>query len=119
MIAERMSATYSGTLPDTFPFDRTSLGWADSVRNVLHNHVNGNEVLFFDCIRKSRRGDSWRRRDAVRVQSVMALRGPAAHYSPARFDLSLFTERVDGWTMLYRGGELLSSAEIETHLANM
>ena len=75
--AQRAGLTYMGAaLPGNFPMSKTSVYWG-SVSNAVAGDRSGKELLIFDCRLGEGRGS--------RSQTVVAVRGPAESFGPARF----------------------------------
>lgn len=109
--ARRHGLIYIGSdLPLNFPLPSAVLGRVTSISNAVKGKMRSGEFVFFDC-----RVGSGKHSHVV---SVFATRGDSGGFGPERFDLSLTTERVEGWTVLYRDAGILTVEELEALVAS-
>jgi hypothetical protein len=109
--AQANGLTYiGGALPGSFPLSETSVHWTGSVRNAVVGDKSGKELVIFDCGMGSGK--------AKYSQTVVAIRGPADCFGPARFGPDLTTECVREWTLLSRPQRLMPVEEINAVLSD-
>jgi hypothetical protein len=96
--------------PGSFPLSETSVHWTGSVRNAVVGDKSGKELVIFDCGMGSGK--------AKYSQTVVAIRGPADCFGPARFGPDLTTECVREWTLLSRPQRLMPVEEINAVLSD-
>ncbi len=104
-LAEKNGFTYLGSaLPVGFPLRKTASRWARSIDRACVRGAGPKAMLIFDCDLGGGKGRIRR--------TVVALQGEPADFGYARFAPDLFTERVDGWTLVYCQRRLLEVPEI-------
>ena len=96
------------TLLKSFPFSKTSVARASSVRNAIAGDLGSVTFLVFDC-----RFGAGKHRYS---QTVVAVEGPLERLGFQRFDSTLVKEPIEDWTLVFRRKELLLTEEIETLL---
>jgi hypothetical protein len=104
-------AYIGATLPTSFPLRETSVGRAQSIQNVFAGCKGNRELVFFDC----RLGTG----KSAYSQTVIAIRGSGECFGLPRFDISVTTERVEDWTLMYRPKHVIPAEELEALVSSI
>ena len=97
-----------GTLLKRFPFSKTSVARASSIRNAITGELGSTTFLVFDC-RFGAGKHSY-------SQTIVAVKGSSECLGFQRFDTTLVEEQVEDWTFFFRRKDLLLPEEIQTLL---